>query len=130
MRITCIFLLLSQSHRVSGSLHAHHSHVGWVISGCVPKTVETFQLITDENSKDNDSNHEFDERTDDEKLTVSNDDRLAMEIVERTIQCVNHYKFQIAVPFRHINPNMPDNYQQAASRINQQRRTLCKSVKK
>ena len=78
------------AHCVSGSLHARHSPVRWIISGCVSETEESFQLIQYEPLKDNISEHEFDERTDDEKLTVSNDDHVAMEIVERTIKCVDH----------------------------------------
>ena len=31
------------------------------------------------------------------------------------------------MPFRHINLNMPNNYQQAAARLNQQCRILCKN---
>ena len=45
-------------------------------------------------------------------MTVSNDDRVAMEIVESMIKRIDHYKFQIAMPFRHLNPNMLDNSQQ------------------
>ena len=50
-----------------------------------------------------------------------------MEIVERTIKCVDQVKFQIAVPFRHINPNMPDNFVQAESCLFRQRRNLSKN---
>ena len=57
---------------------------------------------------------------------MSNDDRPAMQIADNSIKRINHFKFQIAVPFRHINPNMPDNYKQAAARLEQQRRNLCK----
>ena len=52
----------------------------------------------------------------------------AMEIVEHTIKCVDQYKFRIALPFRHINPNMPNYRQQADSRFYQQRRMLCKNA--
>ena len=50
-----------------------------------------------------------------------------MQIVDSSIKRINHFKFQIAVRFRHINPNMPDNYQQAAARLTQQRFNLCKN---
>ena len=78
--------------------------------------------------KDNDTDHEFEEKTDDERLMVSNDDRVAMEIVEHTIKRGNHYKFQIAMPSRHIKSNMHDNYKQAESCLYQQCRTRCKNV--
>ena len=78
--------------------------------------------------KNNPSEHEFDEQTDDEELTISNDDRVAMEIVECMIKCVDQYKFQIAMPFRHINPNMQNNRQHAELRLYQQRRMLCKNA--
>ena len=51
-----------------------------------------------------------------------------MEIVEQTIKRINHYKFQIAMPFRHLNPNMPDNYKQAESRLYQKRRIFRKNA--
>ena len=60
-------------------------------------------------------------------MTISNDDHVAMEIVERTIKRIDQYKFQIAVPFRHINPNMPNNSEQAVARLYHQRRMLCKN---
>ena len=50
-----------------------------------------------------------------------------MEIVELIIKCVDQYKFQIAMPFRHLNPNMPDNFVQAESRLFHQRRSLSKN---
>ena len=90
------------AHRVSSSLHSRHSPIGWIISGCVSETEKSFQLLQYEPLKVNISVHEFDDRADDEKLMVSNDDHLAIEIVERTIKRVDQYKFQIAVPFRHI----------------------------
>ena len=79
------------AHHVSGSLHARHSPVGWIISGCISETKENFQLIQDEPLKDNPSDHEFNKKTDDEELTVSNDNRVAMEIVEHTIKRVDQY---------------------------------------
>ena len=75
--------------------------------------MDTFP-ISDNNHSDAPSNHEFDVQVDDDKLGMSNDDRLAKKIVEESITRVNHFKFQIAVLFRHIQPNMPDNYNQAA----------------
>ena len=51
-----------------------------------------------------------------------------MDIVERTIKRVDQFKFQIAVPFRHINPNMPDNFIQAESCLFRQRRILSKNL--
>ena len=93
----------------------------------MPETVENFKLLPDENLKDNDTDHEFEEKTDDERLMVSNDDRVAMEIVERTIKRIDQYKFQIAVSFRHINPNMQNNFVQAEARLYRQRRVLCKN---
>ena len=113
------------AHRVSGSLHARHSPVGWIISGCIPEIKEHFQLIKDEPLKNNPWEHEFDKQTDDEELTISNDDRFAMEIVERMIKRVDQYKFQIAMPFRHINPNMPNNRQQAETRLYRQWSMFC-----
>ena len=66
-------------------------------------------------------------KTDDDEITLSNDDRVAMEIVELTIKRVDQFKFQIAVPFRHMNPNMPYNFVQAESCIFRQWRILSKN---
>ena len=78
--------------------------------------------------KNNPSEHEFDEQTDDEELTISNVDHVTMEIVDRTTKRVDQYKFQIAVPFRHIKPNMPHNRQQAETSLYRQRRMLCNNA--
>ena len=105
------------AHRVSGSLHACHSLVGWIISGCVPEIKENYHLTEYKFLNEDPSENEFDERTDDEEPTLSNDEHVAMEIMECTIKGVDQYKFQIAVPFRHLSPNMPDNFVQAESRL-------------
>ena len=39
-----------------------------------------------------------------------------MEILEHNLQHVNH-KFQVAVPFRHISINLPDNYEQVQAQL-------------
>ena len=106
------------AHRVS--LHARHSLVGWIISGCVPKIKENYHLTEYKFLNEDPSEHEFDQQTDDEEPTLSNDDRVAMEIVECTNNRVDQYKAQIAVLFRHINPNMPDNFVQAEARLYRQ----------
>ena len=69
---------------------------------------------------------EFDKETDDEEITLSNDDRAAMEILERTSKRVDQFNFQIAVLFMHINPNMSDNLVQAQYLLFCKRRNLSK----
>ena len=105
------------AHHVSGLLHARHSPVGWIISGCVPEIKQNYHLTEYKFLNDNPSEHEFDEQTDSEKMLISNDDHVAMEIVERTIKRVDQYKFQITMPFSHIIPNMPNYRQQAEVRL-------------
>ena len=60
-------------------------------------------------------------------ITLSNDNLVAMEIVECTIKHMDQFKFQIAVPFRHIHRNMPDTFVQAESRLFRQRHSLSKN---
>ena len=50
-----------------------------------------------------------------------------MEIVECTIKRVGEFKFQIAVPLRHITINLSNNIMVAKNKLEQQRQSLkCK----
>ena len=100
------------SHRVSVSLHDCHSPVGWIISGSVPEMKENYHLTEKEFITEKPWQHEFDEETDDEEIILSNDDRVAMEIVECTIKRVDQFKFQFFEPFRRIHLSMQDNFVQ------------------
>ena len=95
------------SHRIFGSLHATHSRIGWVVLVRLPKEIDNNDVnslrISSNNCKDVVSDHESDEHTDDNKLAMSNNEHLAIQIVEESITRMNDFKFQIAVPFRYIN---------------------------
>ena len=65
--------------------------------------------MTDEVDETNSS--DFDEHRDDEENVFSVDEKIAMEIVERTLKRVDQ-KFQVDVLFQHMNINLLDNYKQ------------------
>ena len=113
----------TEAHLVSGSLHATHTLVGWIITGYECVMPDTYHLSTP-TLLDEDSQQDFEELPDGMDIAFSNEDRLGMEIVNRTIKRVDDHKFQIAVPLRHITLNLPDNITQAENRIKRQRDTL------
>ena len=60
---------------------------------------ETYALTTlvrpvEGNTKD------FEETPNDDEATLSNENRRAMDVAERTIKCVDNFKLHIAVPLR------------------------------
>ena len=69
---------------------------------------------------DDDLPWDFEEMPNDDEAALSNEDQRAMEVVERTIKCVDNFKFQIAVPLRHISLNLPDNVLVSRDRLEQQ----------
>ena len=63
----------------------------------------TPMLPTEDTTKD------FEKTLNDDEAALSDEDRYALEIVNRTIKRVDKFKLQIAIPLRHISLNLPDN---------------------
>jgi hypothetical protein len=102
--------------------------VGWVIAGRLPDK-KFNKMIADSENKgsppgDMSSDSDFSAHTDDEERALSTHDRLAMKMVDESITRTNDFKFQLAVPFKHEKPHMPDNFGNALYRLRSQQRSL------
>ena len=73
---------------------------------------------------DDDLPRDFQEMPNDDEAALSNEDRRAMEVVDRTNKCMDDFKFQISVSLRYIPLNLPNNVMVARNRLEQQRQSL------
>ena len=132
----CCDLLISADHvelllpptrnefrRIPGNLRVIRTCIGWIVTGNEHAMTETYHL-TAPVFPDNNSQQDFDELPNDDETAPSTEDRHAMEIVDRTIKRVDEFKFQIAVPLKHISHNLPNNLLVAQIRPEQQRKSL------
>ena len=109
-------------HRVSGSFHTTSTRVGWIIARnhvmeeTYPLTI--LMLPAEDNTED------FEETPNDDEAALLKEDRRTIEVVECTIKRVDNFKFQIAVPLRHISLILPDSVLIARERLNQQSKSL------
>ena len=103
------------SRWLSGDLYATQTPFGWLVSDCEDMTSESCPLTIPDIYAI--SEHEFDTDPDDLDIALSRDDITAMDVVNHTIDCIDDYKFEMAVLFRHDEPKIPDNLAQVQPRF-------------